>query len=67
MFQEGAANREMAPGADPKPLATTTAWAIFGAARTSYQAPDHIPAEEMAAKIEVTERPIFLTASIQVR
>jgi AcrR family transcriptional regulator len=30
MFQEGAANHAMAPGADPKLLATTAAWAIFG-------------------------------------
>ena len=64
MFQEGAANHAMAPGADPKLLATTAAWAIFGAARRWYQTPDRIPAEEMAAKIEAMVKPIFLTASI---
>src|ERR1700694_3805459 len=64
MFLEGAANHAMAPGADPKLLATTAAWAIFGAARRWYQTPDRIPAEEMAAKIEAMVKPIFLTASM---
>src|SRR5450432_1297166 len=64
MFLEGAAHREMAPGADPKLLATTAAWAVFGAARRWYQTPDHIPAEEMAAKIEAMVRPIFLSAAL---
>jgi AcrR family transcriptional regulator len=63
MFQEGAANHAMAPGADPNLLATTAAWAIFGAARRWYQTPDRIPAEQMAAKIEAMVKPIFLTAS----
>jgi AcrR family transcriptional regulator len=64
MFQEGAANHATAPGADAKLLATTAAWAIFGAARRWYQTPDRIPAEEMAAKIEAMVKPIFFTASI---
>jgi AcrR family transcriptional regulator len=64
MFQEGAANHAMAPGTDPNLLATTAAWAIFGAARRWYQTPDRIPAEEMAAKIEAMVKQIFLTASI---
>jgi AcrR family transcriptional regulator len=64
MFQEGAANHTMLPGTDPNLLATTAAWAIFGAARRWYQTPDRIPAEEMAAKIEAMVKPIFLTASI---
>jgi AcrR family transcriptional regulator len=63
MFLEGAANHAMAPGVDPKLLATTAAWAIFGAARRWHQTPDRIPAEEMAGKIEVMVRPIFLSAS----
>ncbi len=63
MFQEGAAKHAVAPGADPKLLATTAAWAIFGAARQWYETPDHIPAEEMAAKIEAMVKPIFLTSS----
>jgi AcrR family transcriptional regulator len=62
MFQEGAAHHAMGPGADPKLVATTAAWAIFGAARRWYQTPDRIPAEEMAAKIEAMVKPIFLTA-----
>src|SRR5580658_10195970 len=64
MFQQGAANHATVPGADPNLLATTAAWAIFGAARRWYQTPDRIPAEEMAAKIETIVKPIFLTASI---
>jgi AcrR family transcriptional regulator len=64
MFQEGAAHHETPPGVDPKLLATTAAWAVFGAARRWYQTPDRIPAEEMAAKIEAMVKPIFLTASI---
>jgi len=64
MFQEGAANHAVPPGADPNLLATTAAWAIFGAARRWYQTPNRIPAEEMAAKIEAMVKPIFLTASL---
>jgi AcrR family transcriptional regulator len=64
MFQEGAAHHAMAPGADAKLMSTTAAWAIFGAARLWFQTPNRIPAEEMAAKIEATVKPIFLTASI---
>jgi AcrR family transcriptional regulator len=64
MFLEGAAHHAMAPGADPKLLATTAAWAVFGAARGWYQTSDRIPAEEMAAKIELMVKPIFLSASV---
>jgi AcrR family transcriptional regulator len=64
MFQEGAAHHEVVPGADPNLLATTAAWAIFGAARRWYQTSDRIPAEEMAAKIEAMVRPIFLSVSV---
>ena len=64
MFQEGAAHHDVAPGADSQLLATTAAWAIFGAARRWYQTPDRIPAEEMAAKIEAMVKPIFLSASV---
>src|ERR1700757_4171903 len=63
MFQEGAANHTTVPGTDPNLLATTAAWAIFGAARRWHQTPDRIPAEEMAAKIEAMVKPIFLNAS----
>ena len=64
MFLEGAAHHEVAPGVDSALLATTAAWAIFGAARRWYQTPDRIPAEEMAAKIEAMVKPIFLAASM---
>jgi AcrR family transcriptional regulator len=63
MFLEGAAHHEMVPDVDPALLATTAAWAIFGAARRWYQTPDRIPAEEMAARIEAMVKPILLTAS----
>lgn len=64
IFREGAAKHPRAPGADPDLLATTTAWAIFGAARRWYQTPDRIPAEEMAAKIEAMVKPVILGASV---
>lgn len=64
MFQEGAAHHAMLPGTDPQLLATTAAWAVFGAARWWYQTPGRIPAEEMAAKIEAMVKPIFLSASV---
>jgi len=63
MFLEGAAHHEVAPDVDPALLATTAAWAIFGAARRWYQTPERIPAEEMAARIEAMVKPIFLVAS----
>jgi AcrR family transcriptional regulator len=63
MFKEGLARHEMAPGVDAALLATTAAWAIFGAARGWFQTPDRIPAEQMAAKIEAMVKPIFLGPS----
>ena len=63
MFKEGLARHEMAPGVDAALLATTAAWAVFGAARRWFQTPDRIPAEEMAAKIETMVKPVFLNAS----
>lgn len=64
IFMEGAKKHAAVPGADPQLLATTAAWAIFGAARRWHQTPDRIPAEEMAARIEAMVKPIFLTASV---
>jgi AcrR family transcriptional regulator len=63
MFREGFARHEMPPGADPDLLATTAAWALFGAARRWFQTPNRIPAEEMAAKIEQMVKPVLLSAS----
>src|ERR1700691_6647338 len=60
MFKEGLAHHGMAPGADAALLATTAAWAVFGAARRWFQTPDRIPAEEMAAKIEAMVMPVIL-------
>jgi AcrR family transcriptional regulator len=63
MFKEGLARHGMAPGFDAALLATTAAWAVFGAARSWFQTPDRIPAEQMAAQIEAMVKPIFLGAS----
>ena len=63
IFMEGSRSHPAVPGVDVQLLATTAAWAIFGAARRWYQTPDRIPAEEMAAKIEAMVKPIFLSAS----
>ena len=63
MFRKGAAHHPTKPGTDPELLATTAAWAVFGAARRWYQTPDRIPAEEMAAKIEAMVKPVFFSAS----
>jgi AcrR family transcriptional regulator len=62
MFKEGIAHHGMAPGVDAALLATTAAWAVFGAARRWFQTPDRIPAEQMAAKIETMVKQIFLSA-----
>jgi AcrR family transcriptional regulator len=63
IFQEGAIKHGLTPNAETRLLATTAAWAIFGAARRWYETADRIPAEEMAAKIEAMVRPIFLSGS----
>ena len=62
MFKEGADHHRVIPGVDPALLANTGAWAVFGAARLWHQTPDRIPAEEMAAKIEVIVKPMFLNS-----
>jgi hypothetical protein len=63
MFKEGLAHHRMAPGADTSLLATTAAWAVFGAARRWFQTPNRIPAEEMAARIETMVSPVLFGAS----
>jgi AcrR family transcriptional regulator len=63
MFLEGAAHHEVEPGVDAALLASTAAWAIFGAARRWFQTPNRIPAEEIAARIEIMVKPIFLSAA----
>jgi AcrR family transcriptional regulator len=63
MFKEGLAHHGMAPGADAALLATSAAWAVFGAARRWFQTPNRIPAEEMAAKIETIVNPVLFGAS----
>jgi len=64
MFRKGAASHVTPPGVDPELLATTAAWAVFGASKRWYQTPDRIPAEEMAARIEAMVKPIFFSASV---
>jgi len=63
MFKEGLARHGTARDVDAELLATTAAWAIFGAARSWHQTPDRIPAEEMAVKIEAMVKPVFLAAA----
>ena len=63
IFMEGAAHHEPVPGVDTALLATTAAWAVYGAARRWLQTPDRIPAEEMAARIEAMVKPVFLSAA----
>ncbi len=63
MFKEGLAHHGVAPGVDAELLATTGAWAVFGAASRWLQTRNRIPAEEMAAKIETMVRPILFGAS----
>lgn len=63
MFREGLARHGVAPGVDAALLATTAAWAVFGAARRWLQTSDRIPAEEMAAKIETMVKPVLFGAS----
>jgi AcrR family transcriptional regulator len=61
MLKEGITRHTLAPGIDADLLATTAAWAVFGAARRWFQSPNRIPAEEMAAKIETMVKPVFLS------
>jgi AcrR family transcriptional regulator len=63
MFKEGLALHGIAPGVDAALLATTAAWAVFGAARRWFQTPNRILAEEMAARIETMVSPVLFGAS----
>jgi len=59
MFKEGLALHGTAPGVDTALMATTAAWAVFGAASRWFQTPNRIPAEEMAARIETMVSPVL--------
>jgi len=63
MFKEGLALHGTAPGVDAGLLATTAAWAIFGAARNWFQSANRVPAEEMAARIEAMVGPVLFGSS----
>jgi len=63
MFKEGLALHGTAPGVDAALLATTVAWAVFGAARRWFQTPNRIPTEQMAARIETMVSPILFGVS----
>ena len=63
MFKEGLALHGTAPGVDVGMLATTTAWAVFGAARRWFQTSERIPPEEMAARIETMVSPLLFGTS----
>jgi hypothetical protein len=66
MFEEGLALHGIGPGVDAALLATTAAWAVFGAARRWFQTPNRIPAEEMAARIETMVSPVLFGASLNI-
>src|ERR1700681_1853839 len=63
MFEEALAHHGIAPGVDAALLATTAAWAVFGAARRWFQTPNRVPAEDMAAWIETMVNPVLFGAS----
>jgi AcrR family transcriptional regulator len=63
MFKEGLALHGIAPGIDTALLATTAAWAVFGAACRWFQTPNRIPAEEMAVRIETMVSPVLFGPS----
>jgi AcrR family transcriptional regulator len=63
MFKEGLALHGISSGVDAALLATTAAWAVFGAARRWFQTPSRIPAQEMAARIETMVAPVLFGAS----
>jgi AcrR family transcriptional regulator len=63
MFKEGLALHGTASGIDAALLATTAAWAVFGAARRWFQTPNRIPVEEMAARIETMVSPLLFGTS----
>ena len=63
MFREGLAGHTTTPDIEAALLATTAAWAVFGAARSWFQSSNRIPAEEMAAKIETMVKPVLLSTS----
>jgi len=60
MFREGFSKHGAVASVDGELLATTAAWAIFGAARLWFQTPNRGSAEEMAAKIAAMVKPVFL-------
>ncbi len=62
MIKDGLERHGPAPGVDTGLVATTAAWAVFGAARRWFQSPGRIPAEEMAAQIEATVKPLLFNA-----
>jgi AcrR family transcriptional regulator len=65
MFNEGLALHRIGSGVDAGLLATTAAWAVFGAARRWFQTPNRIPAEEMAARIETMVGPVLFGTPLQ--
>jgi len=62
MLRRGAGDHAMEVGAGLKLMTTAAAWAIFGCARNWFETSDRIPAEEMAARIEVIVGPLLSTA-----
>lgn len=62
MFMEAVSHHRVVPGIDAALIATTAAWAVFGAARRWHEGAERIPAEEMATQIERMVKPVFLNS-----
>jgi AcrR family transcriptional regulator len=63
LFNEGTNRHPLAPGVDAGLMATTVAWAIYGAAWRWSQTPGRKPAEEMAQQIAAMVKPVILSAA----
>lgn len=59
ILRDGAGKFHLAAAVDPNILATTVAWAIFGAASRWAQTPDRMPAEQMADVIDSLVNPLW--------
>ncbi len=66
MLLDGLRERSFGPDVSPAILASTIAWAIYGAASAWVQTPERCPAEHMAATIDRLVQPMFAAAAAPV-
>jgi len=59
MLMQGFEKHEPAPGTPIELIASTAAWAIYGAARQWFETPNRVPAEEIAGRIEKLVKPVL--------